>query len=382
MKMNNTWHLPWTADNVPHGVLDINRGCNITCRACYNEAAPHHKSLEEITNDLDVMTKLRRIDSLSLAGGEVTLHPQLLEIIKLIKRRGITVELFTNGLLLDEVLLDQLSAAGTDLIFLHIEPSQQRDDLPASPSFEDCRQLIEQKTAQIHVRGMESGVVFTACDDQELPLFVDLVINIPTITYMLVTLCRENSQINWVKGDVLAGMQGKSGPANATPDVPQIDSVAKWFREQHQARPFARICSNVDKTETRWLSYLMGVVDLPTGNRHYSACRSGLLEKSYLKIYYWLKRRYPFYTRQDSRQFRLQLLLNAISGGCFFGNMKLLFHSLRPQAKLKALRILLQKPAEVASDGTVIHCLNCPDATIKNGRLVPLCLVDKVRENQ
>ncbi|MDD3119628.1 MAG: hypothetical protein PHQ27_10650 [Victivallales bacterium] len=127
---------------------------------------------------------------------------------------------------------------------------------------------------------------------------------------------------------------------------------------------------------------MLGVVDPPAGKRHYSACRAGLLEKSYLKVYYQLKRRYPFYTRQNAVQFRMQLLLNALSGGCFSGNLKLLFRSLRPRAKLKALRILLQKPAEVTDDGTVIHCLNCPDATIKNGRLVPLCLADKVRGNQ
>ena len=379
--MNKVWHLPWTADNVPHGVLDINRGCNITCRACYNEASPYHKSLEEITCELDAMTKLRRIDSLSLAGGEVTLHPQLPEIVKLIKQRGISVEIFSNGLLLNDELLGRLSEAGADLIFLHIEPTQQRDDLPPSPTFDDCRQLIEEKSMQINARGMDAGVVFTACDDRELPLFVDMVINIPSITYLLVTLCRDNSQIAWVKGDVLAGMRGEAGPASAAPGVPQIDTVAKLLSEQYQIKPFARISSNVDKSQTRWLSYLLGVVDLPNDNCRHSACRAGLIERSYLKAYYWLRRRYPFYTRQNSGQFRLQLLLNALSGGCFSGNLKLLLHSLRSQAKLKALRILLQKPAEVAEDGTVIHCLNCPDATIKNGCLIPLCLADKVRED-
>lgn len=236
--MNTAWHLPWTADNVPHGVLDINRGCNITCRACYNEAPPYHKSLEEITGELDVITKLRRIDSLSLAGGEVTLHPQLPEIVKLIKQRGISVEIFTNGLLLNDELLDRLSEAGTDLVFLHIEPTQQRADLPTSPTFDDCRQLIEEKSIKINARRMETGVAFTACDNQELPRFVDLVINIPSITYLLVTLCRDNAQIARITGDLLAGLHGKAGPAGAVPGVPGIDTVAKLFKERGNFKSF------------------------------------------------------------------------------------------------------------------------------------------------
>ncbi|MBN2641309.1 MAG: radical SAM protein [Victivallales bacterium] len=378
--MNNAWHLPWSADRVPHGVLDINRGCNIICRACYNEAAPHNKTLDEIRDELDIMIKLRRIDSLALAGGEVMLHPQLPEIVKMIKQRGITVEIFTNGLLLDDAMSMKLSAAGADLIFLHIEPSQQRTDLPDSSSFEDCRKLIEQKTRLICSYGMETGVVFTACDELELPQFADLVVSIPGITYLLVTLCRNNSQIDWVEGDIIAGMSGQIGSGKVSSEVPCIASVVKWFQKNYRLRPFARVGSNLDKMDTRWLSFLTGVVNLPDGKKYYASCHTGLIEKIYLQIYYCFKRRYPFYTHQNALQFRMQLLLNAFSGGCLFGNLKLLTYSLRRKAKLRALRILLQQPAEVIDNGTVVHCRNCPDATVKNGRLVPLCLADKVRE--
>jgi hypothetical protein len=105
--------------------------------------------------------------------------------------------------------------------------------------------------------------------------------------------------------------------------------------------------------------------------------RASLLEKFYLRLHRFLTGRYPFYQPQKPLMLRVQLLLNAVSGGRLFRNMKLLFKSLGPKTLLRYKKLLFQKTADVGADGGVIHCRDCPDAVLKNGHLVPVCINDK-----
>ena len=82
--VRKAWKLPWQAEMVPHAVIDILRECNIRCRACYNTQPPAKpKPLEHIETELDILLTHRRLSSISLLGGEVTLHPQVFDIIRL-----------------------------------------------------------------------------------------------------------------------------------------------------------------------------------------------------------------------------------------------------------------------------------------------------------
>ena len=74
----------------------------------------------------------------------------------------------------------------------------------------------------------------------------------------------------------------------------------------------------------------------------------------------------------------MQLFLNALSGGRFLHNLMFLLRSCGRGSRLAAKKILFQCPAVVREDGAVIHCFNCPDAVVKNGTLVPVCISDKI----
>ena len=130
--MNTTpWRLPWKNKLVPHAVLDIQRGCDIACRACYNLTdARIPKPLDQIEKELDTLLKIRRLSSVSVVGGEVTLHPRLLDVVKLIKKRDLHVEILTNGLRVDYDFCLKLKLAGLDVLYFHIEKGQKRADLP------------------------------------------------------------------------------------------------------------------------------------------------------------------------------------------------------------------------------------------------------------
>ena len=97
---NRIWHLPWTAADVPHALVDINRGCNVTCRSCYNTQPAIAKPVDDIKRDFETLMQMRKLDSVSIVGGEILMHPDLSDIVSYIRSKDIHVELFTNGLLL------------------------------------------------------------------------------------------------------------------------------------------------------------------------------------------------------------------------------------------------------------------------------------------
>jgi len=376
------WHLPWTAENVPHALVDIIRGCNVVCRSCYNAQPPVTKSLDEITRDFDLLLQMRKLHSVSIVGGEVLMHPALCEIIRFVRSRDVRVELFTNGVLLDQDMMVRLKEAGTDVIFLHIEPGQKRADLQMNASVDDIRRLVSEKTALVAKAGVDVGLAMTVYEDgiDEMVSMIRFALESEHITYFLVTLPVDISAIEAIRGDLKGGLTGKMDRNIAAPREDKLtnDRMMKLIERELDLLPFAYVGSNVDIADHRWLSYVIGTIHAPGQRAILTGLKPSFVEKLYLRLYHLAAGRYPFYQKQNPALFRIQLLLNAVMGGFFLKNIRFLLRSLRPGVAVRYKKLLFQKTADIDSDGNVIHCRNCPDAVIKKGRLVPVCISDKV----
>jgi pyruvate formate lyase activating enzyme len=75
--------------------------CNFRCPFCHNHVLVNAaESLESIPLDtvLDRIRSMREwIDGVCISGGEPTIHPGLLEMIKVIREEGFKIKLDTNG---------------------------------------------------------------------------------------------------------------------------------------------------------------------------------------------------------------------------------------------------------------------------------------------
>jgi MoaA/NifB/PqqE/SkfB family radical SAM enzyme len=106
--------------------------CNLSCRFCHysesraNLTAAGKKSL---TKFLDYSAACRLLSDLRdlgtnhaifLGEGEPLLYPRLFDLIHECRKRSIRSEIFTNGLLLDSALSDELVRSGTDVIKISI----------------------------------------------------------------------------------------------------------------------------------------------------------------------------------------------------------------------------------------------------------------------
>lgn len=84
-------------------LIDVNEACNLTCPVCFADSSPArtlHRPLAEVERMMDVLVSSEgEPDLLQLSGGEPTIHPQILDIIRAAKRRPIRhLMLNTNGL--------------------------------------------------------------------------------------------------------------------------------------------------------------------------------------------------------------------------------------------------------------------------------------------
>ena len=84
-------------------IIEVNEHCNLTCPTCFASSSPAlagTRSLVEVERMLDLLVESEgQPDLLQISGGEPTLHPDILEIIRAARRRPIRhVMLNTNGI--------------------------------------------------------------------------------------------------------------------------------------------------------------------------------------------------------------------------------------------------------------------------------------------
>src|SRR5262245_3802669 len=97
------------------------RRCNIDCGYC-NE-------FDKVSKPVPLEEMVRRVDKLAslgtsvvaFSGGEPMLHPDLDEIIRAIRRRGMIAGLITNGYFLSPKRIQALNAAGLDYLQISID---------------------------------------------------------------------------------------------------------------------------------------------------------------------------------------------------------------------------------------------------------------------
>ncbi len=101
-------------------VIPIRR-CNLSCTYC-NEFDDFSKPvpMDEMFRRVDLLAALGT-QIVTLSGGEPLLHPEIHEIVRHIRSRGIIATLITNGYLLTVDRIRQLNRAGLDQLQISID---------------------------------------------------------------------------------------------------------------------------------------------------------------------------------------------------------------------------------------------------------------------
>ena len=96
--------------------LNLTNGCNIYCLHCSRANASTEDATEFMKNWRQIIDSVLDcgVIQIFLTGGEPTLHPEIIEIIKYVKSKKIKMALLTNGLKINESLIDVLQECFTD----------------------------------------------------------------------------------------------------------------------------------------------------------------------------------------------------------------------------------------------------------------------------
>jgi MoaA/NifB/PqqE/SkfB family radical SAM enzyme len=97
------------------------RRCNLDCTYC-NEFDDTSKPvpLEEMKRRLDLLAEMGT-SIITISGGEPLMHPDLDEVIRHIRRRGMVAGLITNGFFLNKERIERLNEAGLEHLQISID---------------------------------------------------------------------------------------------------------------------------------------------------------------------------------------------------------------------------------------------------------------------
>jgi hypothetical protein len=363
--------LPWLGERSPHGTIEVNQSCNISCRGCYKEKFSHDKSLETIRHEVDTLMALRRVGSITLAGGEPTLHPALEEVVSYIASRGVRPLLLTNGTLLTRERLVALRKAGLERVLLHIDSGQQqRPDQEVYEVEESAiTALRDRYIREGSAVGLDMSPAVTLYRDrlEGFSGVIEYCFASPHVNSMLVTnyvqslnhgeLVEDNRSLD--NRLVMATLQRKMGLLPA------------WY-----------IPSTDNQKELRWLFYLTVIVGDGSveGDRFHVSPRHPVGLRLLPQLSRLKYGRFAF----DDPFSRFDVLVFLAIYGLFSGSLGTLARSFRfflramVSRDVRVVRLCFQQGPNKKPDGSYEACLDCPDATIRNGKLVNLCLVDKI----
>ena len=115
----------YKSDKLQKLYIELTNRCNFSCRMCFrNNFSADFGSMPDRVLDalLQQIGALPHLKAALIGGiGEPLLHPRFREVVTALKRRGTVVDVQTNGVLLDDELIDFLLQQQTDRIITSYE---------------------------------------------------------------------------------------------------------------------------------------------------------------------------------------------------------------------------------------------------------------------
>ena len=382
------YRLPWTLTDNVLGWLEPTKRCNLRCEGCYSRNEPNRdKSLSEIRADLDLVTRHRRIDSVSIAGGDPLVHPEVVEIVRIVRQEyGLKPIVNTHGHALTAELVGRLKLAGCHGFTFHIDSSQHRPGRGRAHSEEELNELREHYARLVAAEGgMTVNFNSTVLPEtlSSVPRLWDWALEHADIVQGMVFILFRTTRPK--EFDYFA--QGR--------EVNPSDLI--YYDQQHNPEPATahRVVAELRRTDPSFepAAYLGGTHDPNTfkwllatrvvsRGKQYGYLGSRAMELTQTS-HHLLRGRYVAYA--EPRELRLGRL--AMLGFSPFdaAARKTTRHyvrsvlrrplSVREPVLLQSMAII--QPIDMLADGSMNMCDGCPDITVHNGELVWSCRLDE-----
>jgi len=388
------FEIPFRDEHVPHIVIEVNQKCNISCESCYKDKNTYTKPLDQLKREIALALELRKISVVTLAGGEPTLHPHLLKLISHIRSLGKDVQIASNGMTLTEEYLAELKQAQLKEIYVHIDSLQTRPDGKGYKTEKQFNQLRKVITEKISRAGIVSSLVATLYQKNlnELPDIIDFALDSKDVTRCLFTCSTDFSKIatdissTTILGNCFRSASFSPDPSTGAEEEYQhgvsLDSIRKILKEKYNMEPVSYLGSNLDHKSARWLVYYNFVIKTPEKNFVLNIGPSfGAVVEKNINDKIGKNKAISFGKVLDQKSAVLFCLYYAWASRSLkvmSETLSFLFKLLKKDAEIHYKDFTFQQGPELHADGSFEICRSCPDATIRDGVLVPVCLADSL----
>jgi len=373
------YRMPWSSHDNPLGWVEVTDVCNFNCTGCYRRNLYGHKPLDAIREEVRLLKRLRNVDSISLAGGEPILHPQIREIVAAIAREGLKSFMLSNGHGVTVGLLRELVGAGLTGIGFHVDSMQNRPGWGGRTE-RDINELRQQYAEMAYgVRGLPPvgfGMTVYPQTLRQVPDVVrwaigagGIVGGVSFITYRAAVRTGFDYFAGSTPVDPWTGL-GYLAETSDDVSVRSTDVSAVISEAFPGFAPSAFLGGTQTHDARKWLDGLLlcagGEVLGSIGGRSMELMQA---------VHHLLFRTYVVYTKGRVSAGSL-LLLSLIDSkvrravGRFLRN---------PFRRPFGLSIGIVQAPDLLPDGRVDMCESCPDMTYFDGRLVNSCRLDEYR---
>jgi len=375
------YRLPWNLTDNSISWLEPTAKCNLSCDGCYRQNENNsHKSLETIKEELDLFTSLRKCDGVSIAGGDPLTHPEIIEIVKMVKDKGLKPILNTNGLALTKELLLELKKAGVYGFTFHIDSKQGR------PGWKNENEIelneLRLKYADMLAEAGNISCAFNSTVYEDTMHYVPEMVkwaedNIDKVQVMVFIIYRA---VDNQKVDFYLGPQ-------------KIDMNRLVYNEEVQERTDIKSNEIFELIKNKFpdfdsCAYLNGS-EKPDSFKWLLSGRLGRRGKIYgymgkksmeiVQVFYHLLfDRYLAYSSPSlTSKGKSMLLLSAFDKKLRKAFFKYYKNPLNIFRRLHYQTVMIIQPIDFLEDGRQNMCDGCPDITVWNGQLVWSCRMEE-----
>ncbi len=383
----NLYRLPWNFADNSISWLEPTSKCNLYCDGCYRENRNNsHKTLELINHELDVLERYRKTDGVSIAGGEPLTHPDIVEIVRMVRNRGWKPIINSNGALLTIEMLKELKKAGCEGFTFHVDSGQKRQGWTGKNEIELNELRLTYANMIAEVGGLSCSFNATIYPDNiqyvpDLMKFaqqhIDKIHVMVFILYRMAILGKDFDFYAGAEKVEFDEMMYSKNDDNRRTDItsPELVEIIRQYDPNFTPSAFLNGTEKVDSY--KWL--FTGRM----GNKHQIF---GHIGPKFMEIVQTFKHlftgSYLAYSNPSLLKMgRLYFLLMPFDKGIrevvknyfrsIFTNPLAFFSRIHFQS------VMIIQPADIHKDGRINMCDGCPDITVWNDELVWSCRMEE-----
>lgn len=381
----NLFRMPWTMSDNAFSWLEITRRCDLSCGYCYQSNDPlSDKPIDQIEKEVKILLRLRKSDAIIISGGEPLLHPQLEQIVKMVKSFHVKPVLVTNGHQLTKRKVRDLKRNGLFGFIIHVDREQSRPGW-IGKSEQELNSLRQEYADMIH----SEGGLICGFNTTVLP---ETLHEVPDIVRWTV----KNIHKVCTNTFIPVRVPRKDDPWDLYVHGKKIDFKDTVFSNKQYKNPSQKILSaqdiydQVQKVIPGFTgNAFLGGTEIPDAAKWLFGNVIGTHKKIYGSLgpktievlqngYHLVRGRFLSFLKPRSYGmgtflFTFGFIDRQVRNAFFSFLATIIRNPLRIFKKVSVQSLLILQPQDVLTNGKQDLCDGCPNKTYHNGTLVSMC---------